>query len=302
MSNFISGKDSAESGARETAARGLSSFAFLGDIGSFSHEAAIAFAERYELEVKAVPCRSFADLFDLVKGSQVAYGVIPLENSTCGTITANYDLLWNSDCQIVEELLLAVEHHLIGLPGATLEQVQEVYSHPAALEQCTKLFRQNRQMQSKSFGSTVTAAKMIKETGDASKAAIASWRAAQESGLEIIARAVQDYANNTTRFALLKAGLPQTAGTIPENCKVSIVFQLEHKKGTLAHLLNVLSEAGANLTKIESRPIGKQAWHYIFFGDFFGITEMDVLTGILSESTESFRIIGAYPAQTIIAE
>ncbi len=274
-------------------------FAFLGGIGSYSHEASIAFAERLGVEVEPVACKSFPDLFDKINDKQVKYAVIPLENSTCGTITANYDLLWHSDCHIIEELVLAIEHYLIAMPGSTVEKIREVYSHPAALEQCTQLFRLNQQLEAKPFGSTVTAVQMIKESGDTSKAAIASFRAAQESKLEIIARSVQDYVNNTTRFALLECGMAQTSGKIPENYKISIVFQLQHSKGTLANLLNLLAKEGADLTKIESRPIGKQPWHYIFFGDFFGITNLDALTEILKEATESYRIIGNYPANVL---
>jgi prephenate dehydratase len=271
-------------------------FAFQGAAGSFSHQAALAFASDKGIAAELLPCQSFGEVFEKVTISAADYGVIPLENSSIGSIVANYDLLWTHDCFVVGEYLLPVHHHLIGFAGADINEIRAVYSHPAALDQCRRLFKNHAGMAARVYWDTSASVVFVKESGDPANAAIAGEPAAREYGMSIILPNVEDYPHNCTRFGLIMSNAAARAQPPAQPYKMSFAVELEHKPGTLARLLDVLAAAGANLTKIESRPIGETPWHYRFFVDMEVPSADDEphITAALAESSQSFKALGRY--------
>lgn len=278
------------------------SISFQGAPGAFSHQAAIAFAEQLEVTARFVPCQTFGDMFHNVTSGSTEYGAVPLENSSIGSIAANYDLLWTADAKIVAEHFLPVHHHLIGFNGTKIAELKTVYSHPAALDQCRGLFQKNSNLAARVHWDTSGAVVFVKESGDKTAAAIAGELAAQEHGMSILASNVEDYTHNSTRFGLITASsAEQAAPALPY--KLSCAVELEHKPGTLAGVLNSLAAIGANLTKIESRPIGETPWHYRFFIDLeVAVSAVEPIEAALKVYSRNFKLLGRYaPALRIHA-
>lgn len=269
---------------------------FQGAFGAFSHQAAKLFAESINPAPTLVPCQSFAEVFKNVLADGTSYGAIPLENSTIGSIVSNYDLLWDSPAQITAELALPVHHQLIGLAGTSLSEIVEVYSHPAALDQCRVLFRDYPNMAPRVHWDTSGAVVFVKESGNKKFAAIASSMAATEYDMMILLPDIEDFPKNATRFALIKAAKAPVAPAKP--IKMTCALELPHKAGVLAGLLSSVGEMGVNLTKIESRPIGEMPWHYRFFIDLEleRLEDESRVADLIRAATDSHRLLGVYTA------
>lgn len=275
--------------------------AFQGVKGAFSHQAGQLFAGLLDLAEPPhfLPCETFAQVFENVLSYQARYGVVPLENSTIGSIVANYDLLWLNPVVIVSELSIPIHHHLLALPGTEIAVVRQVYSHPAALDQCRRFFDQESHLRPVSHFDTSGAAKYVSELKNQDCAAIAGELAASEYGLEILRRNLEDYPYNRTRFALLAASNAawQAAQPVPKPpYKISSALELPHKPGSLALLLTRLASLELNLTKIESRPIPEAPWHYRFFIDM-ELSEQDQdesVIKVMEDTTEAYRLLGRY--------
>jgi prephenate dehydratase len=229
--------------------------AYQGEPGAYSEAAALQFGGP---DVETLPCKSFDDVFDAVVKLRATHGVVPLENSIGGTIHRNYDLMLDHDLSITGEIELDVVHCLQALPGTKLADVTIVYSHPQALAQCERYL--------KDLGVTVEAvydtaggAKIIAEQQLAGAAALASRRAADVFGLEVLQEAVQDYEFNITRFAIIGGTPPNEAN------KTTIVFALPSTPGALFKSLSVFALRDINLSKLESRPIRGRPWEYLFY-------------------------------------
>jgi prephenate dehydratase len=278
-------------------------FAFQGVPGAFSHSAGKLFAERlgHLGEALFVPCHSFNEMFESVLAGKSDYGVVPLENSSIGSISVNYDLLWDNAVTLIGEVSIAIHHHLIGLDGAEPAELEEIYSHPAALDQCRKLFGELAARPVVYFD-TSGAARFVRESNDPKFAAIAGEMAAEEHGLKILRRNIEDYPENRTRFGIIAAANEKEppAVSVHENCKVSCAVELPHSPGSLSQLLTGLASLEVNLTKIESRPIPEAPWHYRFFIDLeLPAPAMDsAMVDVLKKSSESFKVLGRYKAWT----
>jgi prephenate dehydratase len=271
--------------------------AFQGGIGSYSHQAASLFAKSLgSKEIDLIPCQSFSEVFERVEDSNDIFGAVPLENSSMGSIGFSYDLFWLHNTVIVQELFLPVHHTLIAMKGATLSSLEKVYSHPAALEQCRKLFKDNPNLKAIPHWDTAASALLVKQSKDLKSAAIASEKAATEHGLTILKKNIEDYSHNTTRFCLIANSKNGTRETkFPY--KVSIAMELPHKPGSLASTLNLFGEAGINLTTIQSRPNSEKAWHLLFFIDM-EITsqkQADFLIRLLDQKDHTTKFLGQYP-------
>jgi prephenate dehydratase len=278
------------------------SFAFQGTLGAFSHQAALALCDQLKVKGEMSPCSTFGEVFAQVLDGTATYGVIPLENSSIGSIVANYDLLWTNDAFIIGEYFLPVHHHLIGFAGAKVDDVRTVYSHPAALDQCRHLFKEHSQMVPRVHWDTSGAVAYVKDSGDKTSAAIAGELAAAEYGMAVLLQNVEDFAHNATRFGLItQASKADKCASLPPPYKLSIAMELGHQVGSLANLLNSLAGAGANLTKIESRPIGESPWQYRFFIDM-ELYRPEVEARVLSvakEVSETYKMLGRYAATRV---
>jgi prephenate dehydratase len=229
--------------------------AYQGEPGAYSEAAALQFGGA---DAETLPCKSFDDVFEAVVKKRATHGVVPLENSIGGTIHRNYDLLLEHELAVTAEVELDVVHCLQALPGTTLPDVKVVYSHPQALAQCERYL--------KDLGVTVEAvydtaggAKLVAEQKMQGAAALASRRAAEVFGLEVLQEAVQDFEYNITRFAIIGGS------AAPDANKTTIVFALPSTPGALFKALSVFALRDINLTKLESRPIRGTPWEYLFY-------------------------------------
>jgi len=271
----------------------MTRIAFQGEPGAFSQEAIF---QTFGADAPTMPCHTFLDLFRAVADGSADLGMVPIENSTAGSINQSYDLLLDYDLKITREAILRVRHALLARTGVTESDIRHVYSHPAALAQCEK-FIAARGWESVAAYDTAGAAKQLAAAHEPTAAAIASETAARIYNLNILARDIQDLANNFTRFFVIgKQELPRAA-----NAKTSVLFATRHIPGALHQCLGEFAARGINLTKLESRPDRKHPWHYIFYLDFEGHREdapcRDALAG-LRDKISFLRVLSSYPAAT----
>ncbi len=263
--------------------------AYQGEPGAFSEAA----ARRVDPDAPVIPCRSFDEVFDTVQAGTAAYGVLPIENSIGGSIHRNYDLLLERSLPIVGEVELPVVHHLLALPGATLDGLRRVYSHPQGLAQCERFLRTLTNVEIIATYDTAGSAKMVADAGLTDAGAIASARAGEVFGLQSLAASVQDFDDNITRFLVVGAApLPNRA---PD--KTSIVFSLPNEPGSLFKALSVFALRGISLTKLESRPIPGRPWEYLFYVDLAAARDEVHCTRALAhlgEFAPLLRTLGTY--------
>ena len=235
--------------------------AIQGEFGSFSHEAATKLVPDTEI----VPCSLSAEVFAALSGGGVEAAVIPIENSLAGSVLEHYDLLLTHNVRVVRETLLRIRHNLIGISGVEIGEINRVFSHPVALAQCRKFLAAHPRMESCAFYDTAGSVKQLMELRDRRVAGIASEAAAHYYGAQILEAGIEDNPENYTRFFLVR----RTADAVTdlESNKISLAFSLEHKPGSLVKALTELAWIGANMTKIESRPVHGKPWEYIFFVD-----------------------------------
>ncbi|HXG54528.1 MAG TPA: prephenate dehydratase [Vicinamibacterales bacterium] len=265
--------------------------AFQGEPGAFSEAAALRFAPGAE----AVPCRSFEEVFAAVSEGRATQGILPMENSIGGSIHRNYDLLVEHELPIVGEVELPVEHCLLARPGTRVTDVQVVYSHPQALAQCERYLERMTGVEIVAVYDTAGGAKMVAEGARAEAAAVASRRAADVFGLEILEESIQDYAANITRFVLVgRSPAPESDAT-----KTSLVFALQSRPGALFKALSGFALRDINLTKLESRPLRGRPWEYLFYVDV-DVPRQSLACGRaithLGEFAQWVRTLGSYRA------
>jgi prephenate dehydratase len=263
--------------------------AFQGEAGAYSEQAVYG----YFGNVDAVPCESFDSVFDVVSSGNCAAGLIPIENSLAGSIHQNYDLLLKNDLHITGEYYLRVKHCLIGLPEAQKENITKAISHPQALGQCAGYLKKHG-IRSEAVFDTAGSVKMLKESGAQDTAAIASRRAAELYGMQILDEDIEDNPENYTRFLSIAA----EAGTPGVDAKTSIVFTLKNQPGSLFNALRVFALRSIDLTKIESRPLVGKPWEYLFYIDFIGAlgdASVDEALQQLDNYALMLRLLGSYP-------
>jgi len=265
--------------------------AFQGEPGAYSEAAAIRFTDHADL----LPCESFDDVFTAVATGKATHGILPVENSIGGSIHRNYDLLLEHELPIVGEVQLDITHNLLVLPGTTMEQVKKIYSHPQALAQCERFLRGLSGVSVEATYDTAGSAKLVKEKGLKDAAAIASERAAQVFGLEILKPEIQDFSDNITRFLVVS----RTADSDQHADKTTVVFSLPNEPGSLFKALSVFALREIDLTKIESRPIRGRPWEYLFYVDL-PVARHDLRCARalvhLAEFARSMRTLGSYPS------
>src|SRR5882762_414919 len=238
--------------------------AFQGEPGAFSEAAAI---ELLGERITTVPRATFDAAFRAVPEGAADALLVPVENSLAGSVVRVYDLLLESDLGIVAETILPIEHHLIGCPGATLQGLRSVASHPMALAQCERFFSSHPELKRVPAEDTAGSVREALARGDKSGAAIAGRRAAEHYHGVILAESIQDNAENFTRFVLLISEKEASAWLSPEARKISLAMRLAHRPGALLASLEPFAKQAVNLLKIESRPIHGRPWEYQFFID-----------------------------------
>jgi len=263
---------------------------YLGPKGTFSHMAATNLFPSEEL----IAVNSIFGIFEMLNSEKADLGVVPVENSTEGSIRETLDLLTTSNLKIKAEKQIKIEHCL--LVKSKNEEIKEIVSHPQALAQCRNFLHSNfPNVKIKEVESTAKAAEIV--ANENGKAAIASEAAASFYHLHILAHKIQDYQNNYTRFFIISK--PETKLNLNSNIyKTSIVFSLKNQPAALYNALHCFAKRKINLTKIESRPSKTSLWEYIFFLDFEGKDSDKLQKEALEELKENstyLQILGSYP-------
>ena len=264
---------------------------YQGEPGAYADEAAALF---FGEEIPRDKARTWEEIFVALKEGRADYGVVPIENSSTGSINQVYDLLARYGAHIVGEQIVKVEHCLMAPKGATLETITDVYSHEQGLSQCEEYLKVHS-WERHAMLNTAAAAKFVAESGDTTKAAIGSKRAAALYGLDILAESINFNDSNYTRFVVVSPVMELREGAD----KISALFTLPHKSGTLHRIMAVFAVAGLNMMKLESRPMVGRNWEYLFFVDFSGNLQEDGMDGIIRELTQTasgFRVLGNYKA------
>jgi prephenate dehydratase len=266
---------------------------FQGEQGAYSE---MAIRNYFHFPVETLPQKSFQDVFNTVLEGSVQYGMVPLENSLAGSIHENYDLfLRYPDIKIVGETKLRIVHSLIGLPGATLEGVRKVFSHPQGLAQCAQFLEEHPYIEKVPFYDTAGSVAHIAQEGKKEYAAIAHEGAAVIYGMKVLKTGIETNPLNYTRFAVLSRSELEV-GETPN--KASIVFSTPDKPGSLFKCMKVLAVKNLNMKKLESRPIPGKPWQYMFYVDIELPEDIDIFKDALEEirslSEEGVRVLGMY--------
>ncbi|HEX9283614.1 MAG TPA: prephenate dehydratase [Gemmatimonadales bacterium] len=256
---------------------GSKRIAFQGEPGAYSEEALFLL----EPDAESQPHREFRDVAQAVLERRADLGLLPIENSLVGSIATNFDLIAESGLAIVSEVVSAVHHCLLGVPGAGRDSLRRVLSHPVALAQCERFLRGLAGVEVVAFYDTAGAAAEVARRGDRSLGAIAGALAARRYGLAILAERVEDEPHNQTRFLLVaREPTPPPAG-VP--AKTTLRLKLPHRPGTLARALAAFAAAGLNLAKLESRPDRTTPWEYLFYLDVEARVSDEAMAAALRE-------------------
>jgi chorismate mutase/prephenate dehydratase len=262
--------------------------AFLGPKATFTHMAAL---QQFGLSAELVPQKSIPAVFEDVEKGRAQYGVVPVENSTEGMVSHTLDMFMESELKIIAEVLLEVSHDLLSRTGR-LADIKKVYSHPQAIAQCRKWLDDNLpNVPVVDVASTALAAQIVSE--DYNAAAIAGESAASLYELKVVKKRIEDQVNNFTRFLVIGK---QMAGKSGDD-KTSLMFSVKDDPGVLYRMLDPFARRGINLSKIESRPLKKKAWEYIFFLDLSGhLSDPEVAEAIneLRKCCQFVKILGSY--------
>jgi prephenate dehydratase len=302
--------------------RNTTRVAFQGEPGAFSEAAAIQLLGDW---ITTVPCPTFDAAFRAVPEGAADALLAPVENSLVGSVLRVYDLMLESDLGIVAESILPIEHHLIGCPGTSLDDIRSVASHPMALAQCEKFFLAHPHFKRVPAEDTAGSVREVLCRGDKSAAAIAGRRAATHYGGVIVGESIQDNAENFTRFVLLIPVVRDDSGGAPNSArasspavtdlmgelrvrqmeqfvsgsllKMSVALRLAHKPGALLAALQPFARHSINLMKIESRPIHGTPWVYQFFLDLVAESPAQLQAALaeVRTVTDFLRILGFYP-------
>ncbi|WP_374174141.1 prephenate dehydratase [Flavobacterium tructae] len=265
--------------------------AIQGIKGSFHHQVV---KEYFSENVDIDECLSFEELIDSLLSGKSEQAVMAIENSIAGPIIPNYALIDKNNIHIIGEHYLNIHQNLMALKGQKIEDIKEVHSHPMALLQCMDFLKQYPNIKLVEDKDTAETARRIQEKQLTGIAAIASKTASEMYNLEIIAPEIQTIKNNMTRFVIIK----KQNSFLPENeiNRASIKFELDHKRGSLAAVLNVMSDCKLNLTKIQSLPKIETPWKYSFFVDvtFDKYEDFAKAKSLLNIMAEYFKVLGEY--------
>jgi prephenate dehydratase/chorismate mutase/prephenate dehydratase len=270
--------------------------AFQGELGAFSEEAVRRF---FGPGAEPVPRREFAEVGRAVAGGEVDFGLLPIENTLAGSVIGSYDVLAAEPLEVVGEVITPIHHCVLGVEGASVEGLSRVLSHPVALAQCTRFLARHPAIEAVAVYDTAGAALEVARQRDPTLAAIAGRRAAGRYELSVLAADVEDRHDNQTRFLVVaREGAPRHAGLPrPEGPRRSaLLVETPNSPGALVRVLLPFSEAGINLSKLESRPTG-EPWSYRFFVELDESAEEPAASAALervAEHASRLRVLGSY--------
>jgi len=260
--------------------------------GAYSHQAADQFFAQPEIQF----FDQFEEVFRAVEDGNVSYGILPIENSTAGSVVQVYDLMRKHSFYIIKDTKVLVRHNLLTAVPTDFATLTDIYSHPQALSQCQQLQERYPQIHFHEYGNTAMAAKFVAEQCDPHLGAIASTKCAQLYQMHTLQTDVQDVTGNTTRFICIS----KTPGFSAQANKISLCLTVPHKPGALYHLLHKFALRNLNLCKLESRPYPEKKFEYLFYLDVEGkCSDFQVrwLLNDLSHQLGYFKFLGSYNEQ-----
>ncbi len=263
--------------------------AIQGELGAFSHQAALHFLPGAQV----VACATSVQVFDALDSRHVQAAAIPVENTLAGPVGEHLDLLMEREVFVHAEMRLRIQHNLIAAPGTKLRDVRQVLSHPVALDQCRNFFRRHRRIVPVPFYDTAGSVKHVVAGKLHDTAAIASRQAGQEYGGKVLLPALEDDKQNFTRFFLIKKS--KKSGLQAD--KTSLAFGLKNVSGALFKALSVFALRDLDLSKIESRPVRGKPWEYCFFVDVLSGDDQAMCLALnqLEEIAGFVKVLGIYP-------
>jgi len=274
---------------------------YQGRPGAFSEEAALKY---FGNDISLFGVKNFREMFEGLVSNKFCLAVVPIENSIAGSVSENYDLLYKNNVTVIGEVYLRIRHQLIiasSQKKKDLSKIKSIFSHYKALEQCQNIFLKNPSIKPVEYFDTAGAVEFISKKKDDKMAAIASERAAEVYGLNILKRNIEDNKRNWTRFLIVKKG----RSSIEKGSfnKASLAFILPDKQGSLYRCLEIFSKAKINMSKIESRPIPDRAFEYVFYIDVVfdpkEINSVKTLISDLKKRAKKVKVLGSYKRASI---
>jgi chorismate mutase / prephenate dehydratase len=272
--------------------------AYQGTDGAFSHQAARRHFEQRYSNVECIGYTRFDQAAEAVENSDADVAILPIENTTAGSINDTYDLLAEKNLFIIGEEVLRIIHCLMAPEIVQISNIRRVLSHPQAIAQCTRFLAGLTRCHVESYFDTAMAARKVRDDGDLSQAAIGSAYAAEIYGLEILERDLANQAENFTRFVVVSRDPVVCDPQL--NCKTSLIFATVDEKGALLKCLNILGDSGVNMTKLESRPRLGHPWQSLFYLDVEGNKENPRISDALkklNKNAQYLKVLGSYPVR-----
>ncbi|HHC6592746.1 prephenate dehydratase [Vibrio parahaemolyticus] len=278
----------------------LARVAFLGAKGSYSHLASREYFSRKNTELIELNCEHFKEVTRTVESGHADYGVLPIENTSSGSINEVYDLLQHTTLYIVGELTQPIEHCLVATKDIRLEDIKTLYSHPQPHQQCSEFLSRMKGVKLESCASTADAMQKVQEMNRDDVAAIGNASSGKLYGLQAIQDNIANQTENHTRFIVVARKPVEVSTQIP--AKTTLIMSTSQEAGSLVETLLVLQRYGINMTKLESRPIMGNPWEEMFYVDLeahLGSTEMQQALQELTKITKHLKVLGCYPSENI---
>ncbi|MGD8112005.1 prephenate dehydratase [Vibrio sp. TRT 21S02] len=284
----------------ELSRKPLARVAFLGAKGSYSHLASREYFSRKNMELVELNCEHFKEVTNTVEAGHADYGVLPIENTSSGSINEVYDLLQHTTLYIVGELTLPIEHCLLATSELHIEQLQTLYSHPQPHQQCSEFISRLKGVTLESCASTADAMKKVKELNRSDVAAIGNASSGKLYGLQPIQGHIANQTENHTRFIIVARKPVEVSTQIP--AKTTLIMSTSQEAGSLVATLLVLQRFGINMTKLESRPIMGNPWEEMFYVDLeahLNSDDMQLALAELTKLTKHLKVLGCYPSENV---
>ncbi|EPW5501986.1 prephenate dehydratase [Vibrio vulnificus] len=284
----------------EQSRKPLARVAFLGSKGSYSHLASREYFSRKNTELIELNCDHFKEVTQTVESGHADFGVLPIENTSSGSINEVYDLLQHTTLYIVGELTQPIEHCLVATKDVRLEEIKVLYSHPQPHQQCSEFLGRLKGVTLKSCASTADAMKKVQELNRDDVAAIGNASSGKLYGLQPIQGNIANQTENHTRFIVVARKPVEVSAQIP--AKTTLIMSTSQKAGSLVETLLVLQRYGINMTKLESRPIMGNPWEEMFYVDLeahLDSEEMQLALGELTKLTKHLKVLGCYPSENV---
>lgn len=284
----------------EESRKPLARVAFLGAKGSYSHLASLEYFSRKNTELIELNCQHFKEVTSTVESGHADFGVLPIENTSSGSINEVYDLLQHTTLYIVGEMTLPIEHCLLAPHDMRLEEIKTLYSHPQPHQQCSEFLSHLKDVTLKSCVSTADAMQKVVELNRPDVAAIGNATSGKLYGLQTIQENIANQTENHTRFIIVARKPVEVSTQIP--AKTTVIMSTSQEAGSLVQTLLVLQRYGINMTKLESRPIMGNPWEEMFYVDLeahLGSVEMQQAIVELTKITRHLKVLGCYPSENI---